>query len=119
MGPSKITIFVSVFCIALGRSMLTDVLCFIMLQHSGRGCLSMANAGPNTNGSQFFITFKQTSWLDRRHVVFGKLLEGGDVLDKIEAVKTGTNDSPVQKIEITYADTAGVNEPFESLETKK
>merc|ERR1712142_755288 len=82
------------------------------ISHHGAGWLSMANAGKNTNGSQFFITTVKTPWLDGKHVVFGRVIKGMSMVRKIENNKTDGRDKPVKEVEIVDSGAEKVSSPF-------
>jgi peptidylprolyl isomerase len=76
---------------------------FTQNNRNDRGTISMANAGPNTGGSQFFINLVNNNFLDSKHPVFGKVIEGMEVVDAIARVKTGVNDKPLEDVKIIKA----------------
>uniref|UniRef100_A0A7S1C639 Peptidyl-prolyl cis-trans isomerase n=1 Tax=Bicosoecida sp. CB-2014 TaxID=1486930 RepID=A0A7S1C639_9STRA len=78
------------------------------LRHTGAGVLSMANAGPNTNRSQFFITLAPTLWLDGKHTIFGRVRSGMRVVQRLGAVATGAGDRPLEPIRILSATVGGM-----------
>lgn len=84
-----------------------------ILRHYGAGWLSMANAGTDTNGSQFFITCVETPWLNGSHTVFGKVLSGMDVVRKIEATATNESDKPLKDVVIDDCGSLPVDKPFD------
>jgi len=89
------------------------------LKHTERGMLSMANAGPNTNGSQFFITFKPTPHLNGKHVVFGKVVDGYKICEQIERIQTNAQDKPLVKVVISDCGEVAKKKESEGEERKK
>ena len=70
------------------------------MKHTGAGIISMANSGPNTNGSQFFLTLAPTSHLDGKHTIFGRVSHGIGILNRMGSVKTDEDDKPTEPIKI-------------------
>ncbi len=89
------------------------------LKHEGKGILSMANSGPNTNGSQFFITQIPTPWLDGKHTVFGKVVQGIELIDEIAAVDKGAQDRPKEDIVLEKVTIFAKGDAYEKFDGEK
>lgn len=89
------------------------------LKHTGKGILSMANSGPNTNGSQFFITQVATPWLDGKHTIFGKVVDGEEVIDTIAKVEKGAGDKPKENIVLTKVTIFGKGSAYANYDAAK
>ena len=89
------------------------------LQHTGKGILSMANSGPNTNGSQFFITEVATPWLDGRHTIFGKVVKGEAVIDSIAKVEKGPQDKPKTDVVLNKVAIFGKGDKYKHYDAAK
>lgn len=89
------------------------------LKHDKKGILSMANAGPNTNGSQFFITEVPTPWLDGKHTIFGQVIKGESVIDSIAVVEKGAQDKPKEDIVINKVEIIRKGKEYKDYEPNK